>query len=82
MHEELESDPLTIERESVIWGFCIYTVLDSFYFVIKTICKLERQVERIMNMVDGVLLVVDSVDGPKPQVRRSRLPLTTAGSMA
>jgi len=27
------------------------------------------QVERIMNMVDGVLLVVDSVDGPKPQVR-------------
>jgi GTP-binding protein len=26
-------------------------------------------VERIMNMVDGVLLVVDSVDGPKPQTR-------------
>jgi GTP-binding protein len=27
------------------------------------------EVERIMNMVDGVLLVVDSVDGPKPQTR-------------
>ena len=25
--------------------------------------------ERIMNMVDGVLLVVDCVDGPKPQTR-------------
>lgn len=27
------------------------------------------EVERIMNMVDGVLLVVDAVDGPKPQTR-------------
>eukprot|EP01042_Synura_sphagnicola_P022057 gene22057-28088_t len=27
------------------------------------------EVERIMNRVDGVLLVVDSVDGPKPQTR-------------
>lgn len=27
------------------------------------------EVERIMNMVDGVLLVVDSVDGPKPQTK-------------
>lgn len=27
------------------------------------------EVERIMNMVDGVLVVVDSVDGPKPQTR-------------
>jgi GTP-binding protein len=27
------------------------------------------EVERIMNMVDGVLLVIDSVDGPKPQTR-------------
>ncbi|KAJ1442086.1 P-loop containing nucleoside triphosphate hydrolase protein [Ochromonadaceae sp. CCMP2298] len=27
------------------------------------------EVERIMNMVDAVLLVVDSVDGPKPQTR-------------
>ena len=27
------------------------------------------EVERIMNMADGVLLVVDSVDGPKPQTR-------------
>jgi GTP-binding protein len=27
------------------------------------------EVERIMNMVDGVLLVVDSVEGPKPQTR-------------
>jgi GTP-binding protein len=26
-------------------------------------------VERILNMVDGVLLVVDCVDGPKPQTR-------------
>ena len=24
------------------------------------------EVERIMNMVDGVLVVVDSVDGPRP----------------
>jgi GTP-binding protein len=27
------------------------------------------EVERVLNMVDGVLLVVDSVDGPKPQTR-------------
>jgi GTP-binding protein len=27
------------------------------------------EVERILNMVDGVLLVVDSVEGPKPQTR-------------
>lgn len=27
------------------------------------------EVERIMNMVDGVLLIVDSVDGPKPQTK-------------
>jgi len=26
-----------------------------------------REVERIMNMIDGVLLVVDSVDGPQAQ---------------
>jgi GTP-binding protein len=27
------------------------------------------EVERILNMADGVLLVVDSVEGPKPQTR-------------
>ena len=27
------------------------------------------EVERILNLVDGVLLVVDSVEGPKPQTR-------------
>src|ERR1700734_4400237 len=27
------------------------------------------EVERIMNMIDGVLLVVDSVDGPQAQTR-------------
>ena len=27
------------------------------------------QVERVLNMVDGVLLVVDSVEGPMPQTR-------------
>mgnify|MGYP002682658258 CR=1 FL=1 len=27
------------------------------------------EVERIMNMVDGVLLLVDAVEGPKPQTR-------------
>ena len=27
------------------------------------------EVERIMNMVDGVLLLVDSVEGPMPQTR-------------
>merc|ERR1740138_986252 len=27
------------------------------------------EVERIMNMVDGVMLVVESVEGPKPQTR-------------
>ena len=39
-----------------------YTVL--FHFL-----DFGGEVERIMNMVDGVLLVVDSVDGPKPQTR-------------
>src|SRR5204863_9216803 len=27
------------------------------------------EVERVMNMVDGVLLLVDAVDGPMPQTR-------------
>ncbi len=27
------------------------------------------EVERIMNMVDGVLLLVDAAEGPKPQTR-------------
>ena len=27
------------------------------------------EVERVLNMADGVLLVVDSVEGPKPQTR-------------
>ncbi len=27
------------------------------------------EVERVLNMVDGVLLVVDSVEGPMPQTR-------------
>jgi|EP00970_Alexandrium_tamarense_P004046 predicted membrane GTPase involved in stress response len=27
------------------------------------------EVERVLNMCDGVLLVVDSVEGPKPQTR-------------
>ena len=31
------------------------------------------EVERVLNMVDGVLLLVDSVEGPMPQVRRSPL---------
>ena len=43
------------------------------YFICYSITiKIEDfggEVERIMNMVDGVLLVVDSVDGPKPQTR-------------
>lgn len=29
------------------------------------------EVERVLNMADGVLLVVDSVEGPKPQVREA-----------
>ena len=29
------------------------------------------EVERVLNMADGVLLVVDSVEGPKPQTRVS-----------
>merc|ERR1712176_1399326 len=27
------------------------------------------EVERVLNMADGVLLLVDSVEGPKPQTR-------------
>jgi len=39
----------------------------NYFFII--IKDFGGEVERIMNMVDGVLLVVDSVDGPKPQTR-------------
>ena len=39
----------------------------SLHFI--TFADFGGEVERIMNMVDGVLLVVDSVDGPKPQTR-------------
>lgn len=31
--------------------------------------SLRGEVERVLNMCDGVLLVVDSVEGPKPQTR-------------
>lgn len=48
-------------------------LLDSMIFVTKINYLIDAdfggEVERIMNMVDGVLLVVDSVDGPKPQTR-------------
>ena len=32
------------------------------------------EVERVLNMVDGVLLLVDAKDGPKPQAGRSEVP--------
>ena len=48
-------------------------VVASIIFVTKINYLIDAdfggEVERIMNMVDGVLLVVDSVDGPKPQTR-------------
>ena len=48
-------------------------LLDNMMFVTKINYLIDSdfggEVERIMNMVDGVLLVVDSVDGPKPQTR-------------
>jgi hypothetical protein len=34
------------------------------------------EVERVLNMADGVLLLVDSVEGPKPQVRPKKSPIS------
>lgn len=32
------------------------------------------EVERVLNMVDGVLLLVDAKDGPKPQAGTTEVP--------
>lgn len=51
--------------------YFIIIILTTIYTYIHHIGHADfgGEVERIMNMVDGVLLVVDSVDGPKPQTR-------------
>ncbi len=36
------------------------------------------EVERVLSMVDGVLLLVDAVEGPMPQTRRTRGPQVRA----
>ena len=45
----------------VFISFCCLTSDNFLNFIL--------QVERVLNMCDGVLLVVDSVEGPKPQTR-------------
>ncbi len=46
-----------------------FTQFDLVHLFLFPFLDFGGEVERIMNMVDGVLLVVDSVDGPKPQTR-------------
>ena len=47
----------------------ILTTKPLFCLYYKGHADFGGEVERIMNMADGVLLVVDSVEGPKPQTR-------------
>lgn len=46
--------------------FIVVLLADNFACLL---CNFALQVERVLNMCDGVLLVVDSVEGPKPQTR-------------
>jgi GTP-binding protein len=51
-----------------------YLIMSSDFLILHPILPSSQtdfggEVERVLNMADGVLLVVDSVEGPKPQTR-------------
>ncbi len=73
-HEERLMDSMDLEREK---GITIRAKNAAFKYkdyhvnIVDTPGHADfgGEVERIMNMIDGVLLVVDSVDGPQAQTR-------------
>ena len=73
-HEERLMDSMDLEREK---GITIKAKNAAFKYkdyhvnIVDTPGHADfgGEVERIMNMIDGVLLVVDSVDGPQAQTR-------------
>ena len=74
VHEERLMDSMDLEREK---GITIRAKNAAFKYkdyhvnIVDTPGHADfgGEVERIMNMIDGVLLVVDSVDGPQAQTR-------------
>lgn len=74
VHEERLMDSMDLEREK---GITIRAKNAAFKYKDYHINIVDTpghadfggEVERIMNMIDGVLLVVDSVDGPQAQTR-------------
>jgi GTP-binding protein len=72
--EERAMDSMDLEREkgitikaknaSIHWGGCTINIVDT-----PGHADFGGEVERIMKMVDGVLLLVDAVDGPQAQTR-------------
>ncbi len=68
----MDSNPLERERgitilsknTSVHWGDCKINIVDT-----PGHADFGGEVERILRMVDGVLLLVDAFDGPMPQTR-------------
>jgi GTP-binding protein len=72
--EERAMDSMDLEREkgitikaknaSIHWGECTINIVDT-----PGHADFGGEVERIMKMVDGVLLLVDAVDGPQAQTR-------------
>ncbi|MFH1566700.1 MAG: translational GTPase TypA [Gemmatimonadota bacterium] len=55
---------ITAKNTSVLYGDTVINLVDT-----PGHADFGSEVERILNMVDGVLLLVDAVDGPMPQTR-------------
>jgi len=73
-------DSNDLERERGITILAKNTAIEIYDEAIKQVVKINivdtpghadfgGEVERVMNMVDGVLLLVDAAEGPKPQTR-------------
>ncbi len=68
----MDSNPLERERGITILAKCTSVVYNGTTINIVDTpghADFGSEVERILKMVDGVLLLVDSVDGPMPQTR-------------
>src|SRR3954469_4419305 len=68
----LDSNPLERERGITILAKCTSVPFNGTTINIVDTpghADFGSEVERILKMVDGVLLLVDSVDGPMPQTR-------------
>ncbi len=72
--DDLSMDSNTIERERGITILAKTTAIDYKDYRINIVdtpghADFGGEVERIMNMVDGVILVVDAYEGPMPQTK-------------